>query len=476
MNRKRHKVTLEPSSNMNPLLFTKLYIPDHPAHFVSRDRLIKKISRTLQCKLTLVTAPPGFGKTTMVSDWVRQRQIRAGWVSLDKSENDPLRFWGYVIAAFDRLRHGTGKKALSLLQSPVSFSIEQMLAWLVNDLFDVSEDIVLVLDDFHVVESEEVHRSLSYFLERLPKPIHLCIISRKESSFPVANLRAKGQLNQIGVNELKFTETEISSFWFEQTGTPPTEPSLRLLSHRTEGWAAGIQLAILSQLSGQQDTLQHFTGNHRFVVDYLLEEVFHNHSESVRTFLMRTSVLKRMNKDVCAAVTGYPIEEGMLQGIEEVGLFIIPLDNARYWYRYHHLFAEFLRNRLLTECGGEVGPLHLKASEWFERHGFMEEAIDHALAIGGYERAASLLENITAELLRRRELTTLHLWLHQLPEPIVQRPAVMIILMWTELFMGHYERVYSYIDALKFALATLDDTDEATLGRMWEEVVIFENF
>ena len=378
MNRKPDKVSRVPSSNIHPILFTKLYIPLHPTYLVSRDRLMMKISQTLHCKLTLVTAPPGFGKTTMVSDWIRKHQVRAGWISLDKGENDLLRFWGYVITAFDRLRKGTGKKALSLLQSPVSFSIEQMLTWLVNDLTDVSDDTVLVLDDFHVVESEDVQRSLFYFLERLPNPIHLCIISRKEPSFPIATLRAKGQLNQIGINELKFTKKEISSFWCEQMGVPPNEPSLRLLAHRTEGWVAGIQLAVLSQLNGQQDTLQHFTGNHRFVVDYLLEEVFLNHSDPVRTFLMRTSILERMNKDVCAAVTGYSIEDRMLQRIEEAGLFTIPLDGERYWYRYHHLFAEFLRNRLLFESSGEVSSLHLKASEWFERNGLMEEAIDHA--------------------------------------------------------------------------------------------------
>ena len=228
----------EPSLHLHPMLFTKLFIPPHPVYLVSRERLLADMSRILNCKLTMVIAPPGFGKTTMVSDWVRTQNIRAGWISLDKGENDLQRFWGYVISAFDRLQHGLGRKASSLLQSPVAFSIEKMIAWLLNDLFDVTNDLVLILDDYHVIDSEDVHRSLAYFLERLPVQIHLCIISRKELPFPVATLRVKGQLIQIGINELKFTEEEIAFFWHRQTGETPNESSLRL---RLTGQKAGLQ-------------------------------------------------------------------------------------------------------------------------------------------------------------------------------------------------------------------------------------------
>lgn len=478
MNLKPKEVIPDPSPKILPVLFTKLYIPHHPPHLVSRERLMLKMSRALDCKLTLVTAPTGFGKTTMVSDWVHSQHIRAGWVSLDKGENDLLRFWGYVIAAFERLRQGTGKKALSLLQTPLSFSIDQMIAWLINDLFDVSEDLVVILDDFHVVESDEVIRSFTYFLERLPNKIHFCIISRKEPSFPVATMRVKGQLNQIGLTELKFTEKEISSFYFNHTGTEPNQQSVHMLANRTEGWAAGIHLAFLSQSMGQLDKLQHFSGNHRFVVDYLMEEVFLTHPEPIRIFLLQTSILGRMNEDICSAVTGYQSEDGMLPTIEQAGLFIIPLDAERHWYRYHHLFAEFLANRLMQDYGNEVLKMHARASMWFEAHGFMEEAIHHALSAEDYERAAALLQGIAVNLLRRRELTTLYQWLNQLPEEIIERPSVLIVLTWTELFMGHYELVKLNINKLKFALYAMDaeKVDMTVFSRTFEEVQILENF
>ncbi|WP_290428947.1 LuxR C-terminal-related transcriptional regulator [Paenibacillus andongensis] len=460
----------------HPILLTKLNVPHQPTYLVTRDRLFTAMSRTLQCKLTLVTAPPGFGKSTMVSDWIRRRNIRAGWISLETGENDLIRFWGYVIAAFERLQKGIGKKALSLLQSPVAFSIEQMVAWLVNDLFDMEEDFVLILDDFHVLESDDVQRSLHYFLERLPNRIHVCILSRKEPAFPIGALRAKGELNQIGIVEMKFTPSEISAFWYEQTGESADETSLRLLAHRTEGWAAGIQLAALSRNSGQPDTLRQFTGNHRYVTDYLMEEVFQRQPETYRKFLMQTSILGRMNREICHAVTGFAAEMEMLHSLERAGLFLIPLDGERYWYRYHHLFAEFLRSRLVQECPADVAGLHLKASEWFELHGFMEEAIDHAFAGGDDAKAADLLENIAFELLRRWELSTLNQWLHRLQLTMEERPNLLFILTWTELFMGHYDRVKVKLSKMKSTLASFPVTDKAILDKLWSETVIIENF
>ena len=466
----------EPSLHLHPMLFTKLFIPPHPVYLVSRERLLADMSRILNCKLTMVIAPPGFGKTTMVSDWVRTQNIRAGWISLDKGENDLQRFWGYVISAFDRLQHGLGRKASSLLQSPVAFSIEKMIAWLLNDLFDVTNDLVLILDDYHVIDSEDVHRSLAYFLERLPVQIHLCIISRKELPFPVATLRVKGQLIQIGINELKFTEEEIAFFWHRQTGETPNESSLRLLTHRTEGWAAGIQLAVLSQVGGHQDALRHFSGNHRYVVDYLMEEVFQSQSESVRNFLMRTSILERMNGDLCAAVVGQPVEAGILQRIEQAGLFVIPLDGERYWFRYHHLFGDFLRSRLSQTFGGDLTSLHLKASEWLERRGLTGEAIDHALSACAYDKASELLQSIAAEMLQRRELATLKRWLLQLPEEILQQPKLVIIQVWTELFMGRFERIPELLERIRQSLVELRQTNEPLFLRMREELDIAENF
>ncbi|MFC5650203.1 hypothetical protein ACFPYJ_13915 [Paenibacillus solisilvae] len=279
----------------HPVLSTKLYIPQHPVKLVSRDRLDTAMYRILQCRLTSVIAPAGFGKTTLVSDWIMSRQVRSGWVSLDPGENDLHRFWSYIVTAFDRLQQGIGKKAQSLLQSPISFSIDKMVSWLLNDLDDASEDLVLVLDDYHCIDSMDVHASLAYFLDHLPKHIHLCILSRRELPFPVATLRGKRELNPIGMDELKFTEDEIASFWQRQTGELPDPFTLQLLADRTEGWAAGIQLAALSGCGIQGARLQQFTGNHRYVADYLMEEVFQALDETIRHFLMQTSILNQMN-------------------------------------------------------------------------------------------------------------------------------------------------------------------------------------
>ncbi|MBD0382400.1 LuxR C-terminal-related transcriptional regulator [Paenibacillus sedimenti] len=458
------------------VLFTKLSVPRDPLYLVSRERLMEKMSRSLHCKLSLIVAPPGFGKTTMVSDWLRNVQMQAGWISLDRGENDLLRFWGYVIAALEGIRPGVGTKSLSLLQSSMTVSIEHMIALLVNDLFAIPEELVLILDDYHMVESEEVHRSLSYFLERIPGHIHLCIISRKFPPFPHGTLRANGQLNEIGIAELKFNEDEITSFWLKQMKEPLSGEQLNRLSFLTEGWIAGIQLASMSSPDGLDHTLNHFSGNHRFIVDYLLEEVFLQLPESIRKFLLQTSILERMNDDLCASVTGIPKEQPLLKFIEQANLFLIPLDGERYWYRYHHLFADFLRSRL-KESGCDIPLLHQKAGAWFERHGFTEEAIDHALLANDYERASDLIERYAVVLLRRRELETLSRWFHGMPESIVRRPALLIIQAYTEVLTGNQDRVSRHIEKLERAAEALQSDPHSLMAiRMQEEAYIFITF
>ncbi|SFB44891.1 LuxR family transcriptional regulator, maltose regulon positive regulatory protein [Cohnella sp. OV330] len=476
MNRIARKRVPESANLHPPVLLTKLNIPHQPAHLISRDRLDDALAMALHCKLTLVTAPPGFGKSTLVSDWVRRNHIEAGWISLEAGENDVLRFWGYVIAAFDRLRLGTGRKALSLLQSPVAFSVEQMVAWLVNDLAVMDENIVMIMDDFHVIESQAVLSSFYAFLQRIPERIHMCVMSRKELPFPVAALRAKGELNQIGIDELKFTEFEISSFWTGQTGESADKASLSLLAARTEGWAAGIQLAALVRKKGQPETLRHFTGRHHYVADYLMEEVFQCQPESHRLFLMQTAVLERLNLALCRAVTGSDLEEDLLQQMERGGLFLIPLDGERYWYRYHHLFGEFLRSRLILQYPADVARLHSLACSWFEGQGYLEEAINHAFAAGDLTKAADLLEKIALELLRRWELTTLNRWLQQLTLTLQDRPNLLFFLTWTELFLGHYDKVKNRLAYMRAALTALTAVDKATFDRMEQEMIIIENF
>ncbi|MFE5322978.1 LuxR C-terminal-related transcriptional regulator [Paenibacillus sp. NPDC056579] len=460
-----------PGATPYPLLSTKLYIPKQPSYLVTREHLLKKMSWAMKRKLTLLTSPPGFGKTTIVSHWVHNEQINAGWVSLDQGDNDLMRFWSYVIAAFDRLHPGVGHKSLPLLQS-ISFSFEQMIGWLVNDLFEIDGEVILVLDDYHLIVSEEVHRSLAFFLDRMPPQIHLCIMSRQQLPIPVGTLRVQGELNEIGLSDLKFSEREISSFWHHQTGDVPGESSLKLLSERTEGWVAGVQLAVLSHVSGQQDTLSHFMGNHRYVADYLMEEVILHLPERLRLFLLRTSVLERLNTELCAVLTGEQVEEGLLREIERSHLFLIPLDGEGQWFRYHHLFADFLRSRLKQERAEELVTLHQRASVWYERHGLVREAIEHALVGGVTEKACSLIQSIATEMLKLRELTTLHRWLKQLPDPFRHRPGLLILQIWTELLLGRKEPLDEYVILFQKAMDPLSKEEAAHYAGVREDLVV----
>lgn len=474
MSQKPNDVFSKPLFNEYPLLTTKLYIPQQPSYHVAREQhLMEKMSRAMTCKVTLVTSPPGFGKTTMVSHWTINQQIPAAWVSLDQGENDLLRFWTYVIAAFNRLYPSVGHKSLSLLQT-LSFSSEQMISWLLNDLFEIPDPVLLVLDDYHMIESDEIHRLVSFFVDRMPPKVHLCILSRKQPLIAVGLLRVKGQLNEIGLSDLRFTEQEISTFWLRQTGVFPNELSLKLLADRTEGWVAGIQLAVLSHLSGQQDALHQFKGNNRYVVDYLMEEVFVHLPESIRTFLLKTSILERMNAKLCAELTGQPVEKEQLREMEKANLFVIPLDAEGNWYRYHHLFADFLRSKL--EDKGEIISLHKMASDWFERHGYMGEAIEHVLTAGAFDQACTLILSFTTELLKRRELTTLHRWLLQLPAAIRERPALLIIQVWTELLMGRKEVMDEHIETLQKALGSPNSVETSLYVGIREDMKVAKNF
>lgn len=269
-------------------------MPHTPIHHVSRDRLYKILSKGLQCKLTLVTSPPGFGKTTIISEWVRKQHINACWVSLDTGDNDALRFWRYVTASLGKVHPAANTIFSTVLQPSLTFSIEHIITEIINSLFEATQDIVLVLDDYHQITSKEIHHSLSLFLQHLPIQAHIYVISRNAPPFPVGSLRAKGQLNKIGIDNMKFTKDEISHYFLQQTGAKPSDSMLMLLTDQTEGWIAGIQLAILSLQSGQTETLSHFNGNHRYIVDYLMEEVLQHLPDSMKTFLMKTAILQRM--------------------------------------------------------------------------------------------------------------------------------------------------------------------------------------
>ena len=418
-----------------PILATKLYIPPPRSKIVLRSRLIERLNEGLSAgrKLTLISASAGFGKTTLVSEWVAGCGRPVAWLSLDEGDNDPTRFLTYFIAALQTIDVNIGAGVLGVLQSPQPPPIESILTALLNEITTIPDDFVLVLDDYHVIDSKPVDEALTFLLEHLPPQMHLVIATREDPHLPLARLRARGQLTELRAADLRFTPAEATDFLNQMMGLNISAENIAALETRTEGWIAGLQLAALS-MQGHQDTtnfIKSFTGSHHFVLDYLVEEVLHQQPEDVQTFLLRTSILDRLCGSLCDAVLGSPSASGQetLEYLEHANLFIVPLDNERRWYRYHHLFADVLRMHLMAEQPDQVSVLHRRASEWYEHNGSAADAIRHALAAEDFERAATLVELAVPEMRRNRQGATVTElgWLKALPDELVRfRPVLCV--------------------------------------------------
>src|SRR6266566_2764040 len=386
-----------------PILATKLYIPRPRPNVVSRPRLLERLNEGLHRKLTLIAAPAGFGKTTLVSEWVKGIERPAAWLSLDEGENDPTRFLTYMVAALQTIAPNIGEGVLGVLQSLQPPPPEAMLTALLNEITTLPDYFVLVLDDYHVLEAKPVDLALTYLVEHLPPPMHLVIATREDPQLPLARLRAGGHLTEVRVTDLRFTPSEAAAFLTQVMGLHLSAEDIAALERRTEGWIAGLHLAALS-LQGQPDAtsfITSFTGSHHFVLDYLVAEVLGQQPARVQTFLLRTSILDRFCGPLCDAVVLEPSISGQatLEYLERANLFLVPLDNERRWYRYHQLFAELLRQRLqatpVSPTGDErtiIAELHVRASLWYEEHGLAMEAFQHAVAARDVERAARLME------------------------------------------------------------------------------------
>jgi LuxR family maltose regulon positive regulatory protein len=385
-----------------PILATKLYIPPLRPNVVIRPRLIERLNEGLHCNLILISAPAGFGKTTLVSQWVEGIERPAAWLLLDEGENDLTRFLMYLVAALQTIAATLGEGVLGVLQSPQPPPTEAILTALLNDLTTIRDHFVLVLDDYHVIDAKPVDQALTFLLDHLPPHMHLVIATREDPQLPLARLRVGDQLTEVRVTDLRFTHSEAAGFLNQVMGLGLSAEDIAALETRTEGWIAGLQLAAIS-MQGQQDAgfIASFTGSHHFVMDYLLEEVLGQQSESVQTFLLRTSILNRLCGPLCDAVVLDPSASGQetLEYLERANLFIVPLDNERHWYRYHHLFADLLRQRLHQSIASSTGDakshvneLHIRASLWYEDHGLEIEAFHHAVAANDVERAERLIE------------------------------------------------------------------------------------
>ncbi|HXD09074.1 MAG TPA: LuxR C-terminal-related transcriptional regulator [Anaerolineales bacterium] len=403
---------------------------------VARARLIARLNEGLTRPLTLLSAPPGFGKTTLLGEWVGQGRLRAAWLVLDTDDNDPVRFWSYFIAALQQVDPTIGYSSLGLLQSPTAVAMESMLNTLVNEIDSFQADqasesianeseelgagLILVLDDYHVIETPAIHEQLSFLLEHVPPQMHLVISTRADPPLHLARLRARDQLLELHEADLRFTQTEAVQFLNDTMSLSLSAEQIAALERRTEGWIAGLQLAALS-LRGREDSsgfVQAFTGSHRFVFDYLMDEVFARQTESTQSFLIQTSILERLNAALCNAVTGRADGQATLEELERNNLFLTALDDERHWYRYHQLFADVLLHRLTEKSPTALTEYHLRASEWFENEGSATGAVKHALAAHAWERAARLMDEAGESLRLRGEIATLTNWIQALPESV----------------------------------------------------------
>src|SRR5215831_4558480 len=457
-----------PAPERDVLVATKFHVPR--AGFVPRPRLLARLSQGIGSGLTVVSTPAGFGKTTMLGDWARRSRMPAAWLSLDAADNDPARFWRYVAAALDRVRPGTDAPVTALLLGRQQPPLEAVATAVINELSVPGEGgVALVLDDYHLVQAPPVHNSIAFLLDRLPPGLRLVLSSRADPPLPLARLRARGHLAEFRAADLRFTLAETAAFLREVTGLDLPAASVAILQERTEGWAAGVQLAALA-LRGHADPagfVATFAGSHRYVLDYLTEEVLAGQPEPVLRFFLETSVLDRLCGPLCDAVTGRTGSQALLEELDRANLFVVPLDEVRQWWRYHHLFADLLRARLERQLPARLPELHRAAATWHEEHGLADEAIRHATAVGETGWAARLVERHVETLLRRSEGATLDRWLSALPAASVRaRPRLSLAQAVTALIGGQLEAAEALLaGAEREFAASGDQPHEPSVGR-----------
>jgi LuxR family maltose regulon positive regulatory protein len=432
-----------------PVLATKVYIPPHPLKVVARPRLIEQLDEGLSAgrKLSLISAPAGFGKTTLVSEWVASGKRSTAWLSLDEGDSDLNRFLTYLVAALRMVVPKLGEDVLQVLQAAQSQPPpESILTALLNEITINPDPSLLVLDDYHVIDSRMVDEALTFLIEHLPPQLHLVITTREDPALPIPRLRARRQLTELRAADLRFTPLEAAEFLNQVMRLNLSSEEVAALETRTEGWIAGLQLAALS-MKGHEDVsgfVRAFAGDNRYIVDYLLEEVLQRQSEQVRSFLLQTAILDRLNGPLCEAVTGQPGGKVRLESLERANFFLVPLDDRRDWYRYHHLFADVLRIHLVAEQPEQVPILHRRASEWYAQNGATIDAIRHALAGKDFQRAADWIERAVPEMQRSRQEATLLGWFQALPDELFQnRPMLSIHYAGTLLQNGQLDGVES---------------------------------
>jgi LuxR family maltose regulon positive regulatory protein len=435
------------------ILTTKLYIPPPPSNLIPRPRLLEKLNQGLDYELILVSAPAGYGKTSLVSNWVHHSRSKIGglqiaWFSLDNNDNDPSRFLAYLIAALQKIDPDIGQTAQAMMQASEPPPPEAYLTSLINDIVAKELPIILILDDYHLIHFPPIHQQLTFLLEHLPVHMHLAIISREDPPLPLPRLRGRGQMMEIRQDDLRFTPEECAEFLRGLMGLDLSTENVAALERRTEGWIAGLHLAALS-MQGRGDLphfVEQFTGSNRYILDYLIQEVFDRQPAEIQDFLLKTSILDRLSGALCNALTERDNSQGLLESLEHANLFILPCDQSRTWYRYHRLFGELLRNRLRTQGVSSETQLHRIASQWYEGQGAISEAIQHALAGSDWERVADLILEVSNELLKRGEIFTLLSWFNRLPKDVIlSQPRLCLEYSWPLILSGQFKEAAFYL-------------------------------
>jgi LuxR family maltose regulon positive regulatory protein len=441
------------------LIATKFMVPILRRNVIPRHNLRNQLERDLWKgdgfvrKLTLVSAPAGYGKTTLIADWGskcqhledpenRVPEYEFCWLSLDERDNDQVRFLVYFIAALKQADEKIGTSTQAMLQSPQPPPPELLLGSLINDITTVSNPIVLILDDYHQINNPNIHQMLNFIMEYQPSQIHLVLLTREDPPLPLPRLRARGQIMEVRQDDLRFTKAETAEYLQKVIGLDLSAEDISSLDRRTEGWVAGLQLAALSMQGRDNlsDYIQDFAGSNRYILDYLIEEVFQNQPPEVQEFLLTTSILDQLSAPLCDAVTKRDNSRELLQSLDHSNLFIVALDQEYAWYRFHRLFVELLRHRLRISTELTEAKYHGRASLWFEANGYSAEAIQHALSAEDWERAAELIQDYTGELLKRGEVMTLIGWIKRLPEQMIQAyPELCGDYAWALLLIGEFD-------------------------------------
>ncbi len=451
---------------MSSLLATKLHHPSVPPKRVQRPHLIQRLNEGLASgrQLTLVSAPAGFGKTTCISDWVNTLDVPVAWLSLDHADDDPGRFFTYLVAALQKVDETLGREIEGVLRAGQMPPIEVISATLINDILEVQDRFLLVLDDFQVIQDRFIHHVLEQLVTNLPQPLHLVLLTREDPSLPLARLRANNRLTEIRAEDLRFTRREADYFLNVVMGLSLSQADVAVLEDRTEGWIVGLQLAGLSMRGRAVPSsfIASLSGSHRYILSYLTEEVLSRQPEDIHSFLLQTSILDKLSGDLCNAVTGRTDGQLLLERLFNANLFLVPLDDEQQWYRYHHLFADLLANRLRqTLPANAIQGLHCRASEWLAQNDLLDEAIQHALEGKDYERAAFLVEQVARPMMFTGRVNTLGNWLAALPEVSFHtHPPLNLYRVWIDVMQGKSDPSESAMQEKEKMLRTLPPSPE----------------